>query len=357
MRQIIYLGATANDGTGDTLRSGGTKLNSNFAELYNRLGGDSINLSASIKLTDSGLEFTSTYPPYNTISFGFAEPTANRTIVVPDGSYTLVGTNTVQTLTNKTIRNASFSNFSIRDLDSSHTYNFVPANISANRNINIPLLTDSDTLILANAAGTLSNKTINSPIITTPRIRTHIADSTGAEIIRLPSVNNAVNEVTVTNAVAGQGPTISATGNDVNIRLNINSKGSGGVRVNNVVMNGSNVGADSSGAALTLNSRLAYGAEVVTSSGNINLAIPLTIFNAAAGINMTMADATVIGETKKFANIGVGTATITPTSFAQGVSFRVATGGVVEVIYIGTSVATGDWYLLADSSNKVTIQV
>jgi hypothetical protein len=33
-QQIINVGASANDGTGDTLRSGATKINANFAELY-----------------------------------------------------------------------------------------------------------------------------------------------------------------------------------------------------------------------------------------------------------------------------------------------------------------------------------
>tara|TARA_B100001778_G_scaffold332991_1_gene340528 strand:- start:7537 stop:8028 length:492 start_codon:yes stop_codon:yes gene_type:complete len=33
-KQVIATGSAANDGTGDTLRSAGTKINSNFTELY-----------------------------------------------------------------------------------------------------------------------------------------------------------------------------------------------------------------------------------------------------------------------------------------------------------------------------------
>lgn len=40
-RQNISTGTTANDGTGDSLRSAGTKINANFGELYQTLGGDS----------------------------------------------------------------------------------------------------------------------------------------------------------------------------------------------------------------------------------------------------------------------------------------------------------------------------
>src|ERR1700691_3785089 len=34
VQQVINLGAVPNDGTGDPLRTGGTKINANFSELY-----------------------------------------------------------------------------------------------------------------------------------------------------------------------------------------------------------------------------------------------------------------------------------------------------------------------------------
>jgi hypothetical protein len=34
-QQIIDIGISANDGNGDTLRAAGSKINDNFAELYN----------------------------------------------------------------------------------------------------------------------------------------------------------------------------------------------------------------------------------------------------------------------------------------------------------------------------------
>ena len=40
-KEILQLGNAANDGTGDSLRAGGTKLNANFTELYDALGGTS----------------------------------------------------------------------------------------------------------------------------------------------------------------------------------------------------------------------------------------------------------------------------------------------------------------------------
>ena len=36
--QSIEIGTAANDGTGDTLRTGGDKINDNFSEIYTLLG-------------------------------------------------------------------------------------------------------------------------------------------------------------------------------------------------------------------------------------------------------------------------------------------------------------------------------
>ena len=52
--QAIGLGATANDGSGDTLRAGAAKLNANFEELYTALGGDgAISLSSGISASST----------------------------------------------------------------------------------------------------------------------------------------------------------------------------------------------------------------------------------------------------------------------------------------------------------------
>ena len=47
-KQIINLGNTVNDGTGDALRVGAQKINANFTELYNLLGGDNIQIVSSV---------------------------------------------------------------------------------------------------------------------------------------------------------------------------------------------------------------------------------------------------------------------------------------------------------------------
>jgi|13_taG_2_1085334.scaffolds.fasta_scaffold04211_1 cytoskeletal protein CcmA (bactofilin family) len=66
-----------------------------------------------------------------------------------------------------------------------------------------------------------------------------IADENGNEQIIFQTTSSAVNQFDVTNAATGSGPTISSTGSDTNINLNLTPKGSG------VVMIDGNVGIDS----------------------------------------------------------------------------------------------------------------
>ena len=99
-RQNISVGSAANDGTGDTLRSAGTKINNNFREIYTLLA-DSNTVSTQISLTDSAVRFN---PGSNEVYLS-AQPsiTADRDIRLPDANGVVTLNNATQTLTNKTI--------------------------------------------------------------------------------------------------------------------------------------------------------------------------------------------------------------------------------------------------------------
>ena len=56
-KQVINTGTLANDGTGDTLRQAGDKMNANFTELYQLFGGGAVGTTT---LTDSGLDIIGT---------------------------------------------------------------------------------------------------------------------------------------------------------------------------------------------------------------------------------------------------------------------------------------------------------
>ena len=60
-KQSLNIGTTANDNTGDTLRSGGDKINDNFNEIYTALGNNaSLSIDLSNPATGQVLKFNGT---------------------------------------------------------------------------------------------------------------------------------------------------------------------------------------------------------------------------------------------------------------------------------------------------------
>jgi hypothetical protein len=63
--------------------------------------------------------------------------------------------------------------------------------------------------------------------VTSPKVITGINDTNNNELFKVTATSSAVNEFTVANAATGSGPTLSATGDDTNININITPKGTG----------------------------------------------------------------------------------------------------------------------------------
>jgi len=140
---------------------------------------------------------------------------------------------------------------------------------------------DDAGFITASSTDTLTNKTLTSP-----KIGTSILDTNGNQLALLTATSSAVNEFTIANAATGAGPTISSTGDDSNIDINITPKGTG-----DVVLAGDTVKVGDSGAAATLTSNGA-GALTVTTGGAADLVLStnsgtdsgtITITDAADG--------------------------------------------------------------------------
>ena len=83
--------------------------------------------------------------------------------------------------------------------------------------------------VTATSTTTLTNKTLTSP-----KIGTAILDTNGLELALLTATGTAVNEFTIANAATGAGPTLSATGGDTNVPINITPKGTGDIFINPV---------------------------------------------------------------------------------------------------------------------------
>jgi hypothetical protein len=145
---------------------------------------------------------------------------------------------------------------------------------------------------LVNAVA-LQNKTLTAPKMSS----TFIADTNGNELILFPApVTSAVNEITVTNAITGGKPTISATGGDTNIILNLVSKGTGTVQVNGldiVAVSGAQTLINKTLTAPTVSGLYLSDSSIVFegSSADAN-ETTLTVANPTAGRTITLPNAT-----------------------------------------------------------------
>ena len=77
-----------------------------------------------------------------------------------------------------------------------------------------------------------------SPALTTPAITTGINDVSVNEILNFTATGSAVNEITLANAATGSNPTITPSGDDTNVGLNIAPKGTGEFNVTSSFMSG-----------------------------------------------------------------------------------------------------------------------
>ena len=326
-RQNISIGSAANDGTGDTLRQAGTKINANFVEIYQRFGADSDILMPGITFDSDGIIFEGSSVDANETRLTTINPTADRTVKLPNLTGTLIVDSGSQTLVNKTLLSPVMTTPSFKDVDSSHNYNIKPGALSANVNLNLPALSDSDTIVTLTSTGTLTNKTLTSPTIATPTITSQINDANGAELIKLTATSSAVNEITVANAATGSGPTVSATGSNSNVNLNLSSKGTGSVEVSKLALD--------------------HGS-VQTANGAISATQSFVIFSKASALAATLADGTTQGEMKIMLNQNSGLVTVTPANFAQGTSFSIAQNGATQCIWSGNN-----WFMIggADSAD------
>lgn len=335
-RQNINIGALANDNTGDTLRTAGRKINETFVELYQALGGDSDILNISVSFTASGLSFEGSVDDNFETTLGVVNPTADRTILLPDSDGTLSFNFTAETLTNKIIDQPDIIRPDILDsVDAPYKLILIPGTLAKDTNLNIPDLTDSDTLVTNTSTNTLTNKTITSPTITQPLIDSNVLDGNGAVAFRIPAGASAINHLEFANASNGNAPTISAIGGDTNIDLKLSSKGSTG----RVLVS----------SPLAMSSGTDYN-----TSGAISTEHSVAILNGTSGgaISMTLANGTA-NQLLKIININTGLATITPATFAQGTSFTLRGGFGVDCIYNTNNTAGGvaGWYIIGlDSS-------
>ena len=342
--QALGLGSSANDGTGDDLRTGGDKINDNFVEIYTKLG----NGSALSNLT------------------------------FPTGTDTIVGRATTDTLTNKTLTTPTI------------------ASITNGGTVTIP--SGADTLVARTSTDTLTNKTLTSPVLTSPKFADagFIADANGAEQVIFQTTASAVNEIEITNAATGgdaspssgasTAPIIGASG-ETNVDLALLPKGTGHVAIrssggtNNqgairlncednshgqTLMSQPHASSDSGffmlpkdgGSARATPNTLLSGNKTVGTREGVNSATALSLntmiselTTAGSALAMTLADG-VVGQVKIITMVvdGGGTATLTPNTFANGTT--IAFDAVNETVMLVYATTIG-WVVVSNSGATV----
>ena len=160
-----------------------------------------------------------------------------NTLTLPAGSdQEIVGTSATQTLTNKTLTSAvlndTISGTSIKDEDdmSSNSANHLATQQSIKAYvdsttgaISTDLSSDSSPQLGANLDTNSHNILIDDAHF--------IGDENGNEQLIFKTTSSAVNQIDITNAATGGHPLIQASGDDTNINLKLDGKGSGVVNV------------------------------------------------------------------------------------------------------------------------------
>jgi len=142
--QALGLGTTANDGTGDSLRTGGDKVNDNFVEIYTKLGDGSTLTADTVTLLTATQTLT------------------NKTLTSP----TITGTGAIAgTFTGNITGNVTGNADTATTLATARTIAGVSFNGSANITIASTDLSDSASLVTAASTTTFTNKTLTSPIV------------------------------------------------------------------------------------------------------------------------------------------------------------------------------------------------
>lgn len=218
-----------------------------------------VTLTNATGLPVSGITASTSAPiGVGTIELGHATDTtisrASAGVVAIEGVNVVTETAT-QTLTNKTLTSPVISTITNTGtltlptttgtvaLTSDITVTASSTNTLSNKSISLTTntvsgttaefntaLSDGDFATLAGSE-TLSNKTLTAPKFADLGF---IADANGNELVILDTVASAVNEVTLANAATGNAPTLTASGGDTNVSLNLVPKGSGTVQIGGV---------------------------------------------------------------------------------------------------------------------------
>ena len=207
--QALGLGSTANDGTGDDLRTGGDKINDNFVELYTALGSGT---ALSSGITADATAVTLTAPTINGV-VGGTQTSATITTVTTGG---IVGTggalevtpdNNILEIRGDGTASGTVGQIKLNCSNNNHGQTIASQPHSANvTNTMVLPAGASSTLVSLVSADTLTNKTLTTPTIASITNGGTVTIPSGADTLVARTSTDTLTNKTLTS------PTITGTG-------------------------------------------------------------------------------------------------------------------------------------------------
>jgi len=205
--QALGLGSTANDGTGDDLRTGGDKINDNFVELYTALGSGT---ALSSGITADATTVTLTAPTINGVVAGTA--TSQTITTLTTGGITGTGGALEITPANNIVEvrgdgSSVEGQIKLNCHANSHGQTIKPQPHALNvTNTMLLPAGASSTLVSLVSADTLTNKTLTTPTIASITNGGTVTIPSGADTLVARTSTDTLTNKTLTS------PTITGTG-------------------------------------------------------------------------------------------------------------------------------------------------
>ena len=211
--------------TGENAGTWGTKTNTNLQIIEQISGGfTAVNFGSdadiALSVSDGSTGAALAHRVLEFTSSGSLTATRNCTIPLDVQQFYILKNSTTgsQSITFKYV---SGSGNSVTVANGSTVIAYAKANDGTNPDIDSATIGD----VTLTGTQTLTNKTLTSPAI-----GTKISDTNGNELVTLTATSSAVNEVTYANAATGNNPSITASGDDTNIGIDLKTKGSGVIK-------------------------------------------------------------------------------------------------------------------------------
>lgn len=200
----------------------------------------------------------------------------------------------------------------------------------------------NSSLIDGSTAQTLTNKTLTSPKIN------QILDTNGNESINLTATSSAVNELTVGNAATGNAPYISASGDDTNIPIALQPKGTGTFNV---------LGTSASSAEARLFEDTDNGSNYIGLKAPSSISSNLTLTLPSADGTSGQAIVTNGSGTLSFASTGkLVNRAITEYSTSGSGGTAIPLDSTIPQITEGAAVFTSSSYTPSSASNIIRVR-